>query len=277
MRMVQRGDRGEDVKYLQQLLTRHGYHLLDDGIFGWKTLSAVHQFQQAQGLKVDGYVGDRTWDALLVIARERAHPKTLGLQKAELRSEMRFQQIRSRLDPEEYNDKVRPVLITAIDQIGLKEVPDGSNEGPEIGHIVDGYWEARGVTENYPSPPWCAIFVSWCLKEGLDKSSWAYIPFGQWFGGVQEIVQWAEARGVYMHHQGEPLKVEPGVIFTMNRGQSSSDAAGTTRAGHCGFVVAAETVNSVIYYLTVEGNVSNQVMMRRRRPETLSGLVRWWE
>jgi peptidoglycan hydrolase-like protein with peptidoglycan-binding domain len=34
-------------------------------VFGQRTLAAVKQFQKAKGLRVDGIVGPRTWEALL--------------------------------------------------------------------------------------------------------------------------------------------------------------------------------------------------------------------
>ena len=60
------GSTGYHVVALQQLLNDHGY-LKDgiDGIFGVKTEAAVKKFQSAQGLKVDGIVGPKTWAALM--------------------------------------------------------------------------------------------------------------------------------------------------------------------------------------------------------------------
>jgi peptidoglycan hydrolase-like protein with peptidoglycan-binding domain len=36
-----------------------------DGYFGTKTLTAVRQYQKANGLTVDGIVGKKTWEKLL--------------------------------------------------------------------------------------------------------------------------------------------------------------------------------------------------------------------
>ncbi len=55
---------GKEVKWLQWQLNRHGYKLLEDGIFGPKTLEAVKDFQKKQGLVVDGIVGNKTKAAL---------------------------------------------------------------------------------------------------------------------------------------------------------------------------------------------------------------------
>ena len=67
MKTLRTGSTGTQVKVLQWLLN----HTTDytsgkvDGIFGTKTLAAVRQYQQANGLTVDGIVGKATWKKLL--------------------------------------------------------------------------------------------------------------------------------------------------------------------------------------------------------------------
>lgn len=257
MQTVRRGSRGPAVRYLQERLGRHGYTVSVDGDFGPGTLAAVKQFQAAQGLKADGIVGPQTWDALLVEARAVPPEDLLAAKKAELLS---------LISP---GDKVARV---AIEQLGLKEIPDGSNGGPELAHIVNGYWEHHRVTGISTMPPWCAIFVSWCLKEGLGAASWTDIPFGNWFGGVAQIEKWAKQKGVWRRsNAGQPVLA--GEIFTMSRVGSSSDAATSTRAGHTGIVIRDEGQKII----TVEGNISNKVWTKERRKTTLNGFVRWWD
>ena len=67
---VKRGLSGEAVKWVQQLLTAHGFGLFlgdsgIDGAFGTKTENAVKRFQMSRGLLPDGAVGRKTKDALL--------------------------------------------------------------------------------------------------------------------------------------------------------------------------------------------------------------------
>ena len=64
-RILRYGCKGDDVKELQEALTKFGY-LADkiDGIFGKNTLAAVKNFQGSRGLKEDGIVGPLTWAAL---------------------------------------------------------------------------------------------------------------------------------------------------------------------------------------------------------------------
>lgn len=61
---LREGSTGETVRSLQQLLTAKGCPCGDDGIFGPKTRKAVEQYQQAQGLGVDGIVGEKTMSRL---------------------------------------------------------------------------------------------------------------------------------------------------------------------------------------------------------------------
>jgi hypothetical protein len=59
------GSRGDEVRNLQRQLSAAGYNPGGaDGIFGQRTQNAVRQFQQAQGIQVDGRVGNQTTSRL---------------------------------------------------------------------------------------------------------------------------------------------------------------------------------------------------------------------
>ena len=60
MNILRKGSRGNDVRTLQTSL-----NLITDGIFGDLTEEAVKDFQRANGLQVDGIVGNSTWEKLL--------------------------------------------------------------------------------------------------------------------------------------------------------------------------------------------------------------------
>lgn len=72
MRDLQKGCTGEDVKALQRLLVSHGYNLGSltpyDGDFGSVTDYAVRAYQAANGLYVDGIVGEQTMRRLLGVS-----------------------------------------------------------------------------------------------------------------------------------------------------------------------------------------------------------------
>lgn len=62
---LQRGDRGEDVTALQQMLFDTGFLFeLPDGVFGRNTEDAVKWFQEYAGLELTGVAGDAELDAL---------------------------------------------------------------------------------------------------------------------------------------------------------------------------------------------------------------------
>ena len=64
---LRRGDKGPEVKEMQQLLLDHGEALPRygvDGDFGRETEAAVKNFQMSQGIKVDGICGPVTWSRL---------------------------------------------------------------------------------------------------------------------------------------------------------------------------------------------------------------------
>lgn len=64
---VRRGDRGENVSYIQSLLSRLSAYLPEvqvDGTFGVETENAVKEFQRLVRLNEDGIVGRDTWNAL---------------------------------------------------------------------------------------------------------------------------------------------------------------------------------------------------------------------
>lgn len=58
------GARGESVVALQERLAAAGYKVQADGHYGDETRRAVTEFQKASGLKADGIVGAKTWEAL---------------------------------------------------------------------------------------------------------------------------------------------------------------------------------------------------------------------
>lgn len=57
-------DNNDKVKEVQKMLNNLGYNISVDGIYGLGTKSIVKTFQRNNGLKVDGVVGDSTFNAL---------------------------------------------------------------------------------------------------------------------------------------------------------------------------------------------------------------------
>jgi hypothetical protein len=54
------GDRGVEVRHLQEALLARGIDVVADGVFGAITRAAIIDFQAANGLRPDGVVGPQT-------------------------------------------------------------------------------------------------------------------------------------------------------------------------------------------------------------------------
>lgn len=89
---LRRGDKGADVKAMQNALLAQGYKLPKygaDGDFGAETESALKQFQAAHGLTADGVCGAATWAALdsvsvrkVIVTGKTANDKTVNVRSA---------------------------------------------------------------------------------------------------------------------------------------------------------------------------------------------------
>ena len=58
---LQKGSKGDETKKWQEFLNTQGYNLTVDGDFGSNTDAATRDYQQKNGLTVDGIVGQNTW------------------------------------------------------------------------------------------------------------------------------------------------------------------------------------------------------------------------
>ncbi len=266
MKTLRLGAKGRHVRYLQQLLCGHGLQLTADGDFGPNTLAAVRTFQAQAGLSTDGVVGDRTWSALRVDARTAVPERLIAEGQVELRQ----------LIGDLYADEPRArVLKAAISYLGAEESPLGSNKGPAIRALVRGYPEFWQYTPGKHAPPWCAIYLSSCIRLGLGIDDWADTPMGTWLGGVASWEEWADKAVKPGGFQAFLGSVPVGAIFTMARSGSGSDDVkpGHVSAVHCGFILADN--GSTI--TTFDGNIGDAVGTRERKKSDLRGFINWWQ
>jgi hypothetical protein len=118
-------------------------------------------------------------------------------------------------------------LEVATRQIGVTEIPKGSNAGPE----VEIYLKSVGLTKGYS---WCMAFVFWCVLEASKKQ------------GIPNPLK--KTAGVLAQWNSRPelrrSKPEPGFVFIMDYGKG---------LGHTGFV---EKVLPGGKIQTIEGNTN---------------------
>ena len=271
---IKNGSTGPAVQLLQERLNAKGFHVTVDSTFGPATAVVVEQFQASANLSADGIVGPTTWSYLMA---EGAAP-TPGDVHAEA-----VAQLRTRI-PQDANPDAKRVLESAVAKLGCREIPDGSNGGPELAEIVEGaggdglppsaYYLHVGITDKktlQSLPPWCALFVCYALRTGLQKASWKEIPPGAWLAGAQQFEDWGKKTKRWTSPL--PTHVDAGSIFTISREGSGSDAGGGAGAGHVGLVVCDNGDGTVT---TIEGNVSNQVGTHTRKKTGIRGVIVWW-
>jgi hypothetical protein len=142
-------------------------------------------------------------------------------------------------------------LQKAISQLGVEEIPRGSNAGP----AVEKYLKSVGLGKGYS---WCMAFIYWCAKEAsLDLK---YLNPLYKTAGVLD-----------MYNKEVDLRVtvpQSGDIFIMEFGHGT---------GHTGIV---ESVSGTTLH-TIEGNTNNvssregyQVCRRTREIKTIKGFLR---
>ena len=136
----------------------------------------------------------------------------------------------------------------AISQLGVEEIPRGSNKGPE----VELYLRSIGLNGGYS---WCMAFVYWCCKQAALNARLVKT------GGV--LRQWNEVSKEMKH-----TTPKAGDIFIMDFGKGQ---------GHTGFV---ESVNGLTIN-TIEGNSNDEgsregheVCRRTRAISSCKGFIR---
>jgi hypothetical protein len=123
-------------------------------------------------------------------------------------------------------------LRVAKTQVGTKEFPPNTNTGPK----VDIYEAACGIH----AQPWCACFVTWCLRQvDWKQTGWnqAYVP--SWVGTAHLAQHGLRTIG--------PAEVRPGDIVTF-------DWEDNGVADHIGFVESIVIPQGT--FKTIEGNTS---------------------
>lgn len=239
------GSSGPDVLAVQTRLRANGYSVPLSGAYDSDIESAVFTFQaghvgkNGKALVPDGKItvgGDATWWAL--------HNPSAKAQQPPASAESRAAAEVAALPA----GKVRQLLELALAELGVKEVPDGSNGGLRVDVYTD-KWRK----------PWCAMWVSWCLRQATGGPAF---PPHRGIASAVRIRDWGLAKGRY--RAGQPAS---GDIFVMIKPGADGVDSGH---GHVGFVVAVEPTR----ILGISGNDGNAVRVRWRNRSTIAGYVR---
>ncbi len=224
-RIVQLGEADRTVVVaLQERLVARGCGPLEiSGDFDTKTRTALRLFQRrfSDGmgvpLVVDGKVGPLTWETLF---GDGSIPASTTTDDALL---------------------ARVVKI-AGDELGVLEVPPGSNRGPRVNE----YLRVVGLDATAGSFPWCAAFVYWCFEQaahGLGRPNPVVRTAGvleHWRRAAHKSVP----RLAAAEATADPARVRPGMIFVQDFGGG---------AGHTGLVESVQGGRLV----TLEGNTND--------------------
>jgi CHAP domain-containing protein len=156
------------------------------------------------------------------------------------------------------------LLIAAVEfaatQVGVMEVPPGSNRGP----VVDEYIRAVGLdpTSRYP---WCAAFVYFCFERAAGTLGIAnpVIRTGSVLGHWKKAAERNITRILQRKALRTPGLLRPGLIFVLSTGGG---------LGHMGLVEQVETGRVI----TIEGNTndggSREGVGVFRRSRTIAGI-----
>ena len=223
--LLVKGARGPKVRELTSILVERGYLSSVSSTFNNTVKRAVEGFQarhvapNGRPLKVDGKVGELTWWAL----RNANNSNLLTPPTTAPRI------------PAGGSSAGRAALRVALQEMaaGSKEV-GGNNRGPHVAKYLNGL-------ANQGSN-WCAGFVSWCFSQtagGIPyryslgardtrnqfrRNGWAFDADERMPEPGDIVVWWRGQREGWMGHIGFVLKVENGILYTVEGNKGSFPA-----------------------------------------------------
>lgn len=219
--------------------------IAENGVFDEITRDAVKLFQlrsvdsDNHSLLVDGKVGSLSWGALFktdsAISTEKAESKLLN-----------------------------KVIKFAATQIGVREKPIGSNDGPEVSR----YLASVGLNSKKGSFAWCVAFIYFCFQQAANELS-RENPMVK-TAGVLDHWNRSKEKGakriLAKDAIANPSLIKPGQIFVI--------AIGSNGLGHSGLVTEVLPDGR---FKTIEGNSNDGgsregigVFERMRKPTEIN-------
>jgi hypothetical protein len=252
--ILKRGSTDDAVERLAEILYAQGYYELKYPVrFDTKLEDAVIYFQQTHigkdgaPLQANGVVGDSTWWAL-------KHPSGKA-QKNGLAPTV----------PKGITGERQAVLEFALAQHakGVKEIPSGSNRGPEIDKCLPQWWLNKHGPKD-KGPAWCCFWAHYVYKQAIGR-----YPTSKLTGSCAKLMQDAKTEKVWrsVNSAGSVDVVRPGAIFLITH----PTKPGKSQTGHVGIVHCTNLKQTVVS--TIEGNCGNRVKCGLRLVSELAGFV----
>lgn len=193
-RVCRRGERGQDVRRIQEWLSLQGFAVAIDGDFGAATEAALKRFQAKAGLTVTG-VGDAvTFDWLVAPLKAAVAP--LPTQGRSLGSR-----------------------VVACATQHLRQRPrelGGEPLGPWVRLYMEGH-EGRAF-------PWSAGFATFCLQQAA-KSLGVPMPVGRSLS-CDTLGTFAREKGRLVTTPPDRTRIHPGCLFLRRRTATDWEHAG---------------------------------------------------
>ena len=124
-------DRGEKVREVQMMLEDLGYDIAIDGVYGLRTKSIIKSFQSNNGLKVDGIVGDNTFEVL----KDRTTDIEYEVKKGDTLSELALKYDTTTSDIKE-NNNLNSHLIRPGDIIYIPKTGKGGGKDDRLANNI---------------------------------------------------------------------------------------------------------------------------------------------
>lgn len=245
---------GDRVKAIQWLLsgkkpsvytkTKPTFHWAPNGLYGARTKSAVRAMKYRIGYPAKGQCGAHRTALTTTTSQHLIRLLEGKAQRPRCWVGLAADRIKGVVVPGA-TKRALAIKTLELSQLGVHEIPDGSNRGPRISYASGGFGPYQGSTGAY-GLAWCSSFADWALKRitghGFGSANDAYVP---------TVVEYAQARGWL---QAKP-RLGSFVVFLTSSGQLAS-------AYHIGYVISLVGSSGV---MTIEGNAGNAVREVYRR------------
>lgn len=193
-RVYRRGERGHDVRRIQEWLSLQGFAVAIDGDFGPATEAALKRFQAKSGLTVTG-VGDATTFDRLVAPLKAA------------------------IAPIPAQGRALGSLVVAQATQHLRQRPrdiGGEHRGPWVRLYMEGN-EGRGFA-------WSAGFATFCLQQAA-KSLGVPMPVARSLS-CDTLGTFAREKGRLVSAPPDRTRIHPGCLFLRRRTATDWEHAG---------------------------------------------------